>query len=288
MVETTNPSPDPEPPPKAPIPKDKPAPLNVPAKLYSFDVRVTAFFTTFYGFHVLAVAGDPRHNGIVQIALLAGTAIATFLAINQIPPGKEFAYLITRIALIAIFSAGAFDLMNGDILLYLTAAQIFVILGSSRGVVALVVAVVVAFIPRGTDALFEQLLHGQLQLSNLSWLYDWNGHGTTASIVALLGCGGYALEKVREHAKKTESTDQTSRKFFDESSNSSTKAKSEWTEVEQLLCDVEEHLIAYENSKSSTVITDTAGTTQSKNELERAEQLTLEAIELTKSTNAFP
>lgn len=183
----------------APKPTPKPGPLpDLPAKLLSIDIRGSILFTGFYLVHTWIVAGDPAHNAAFQTILLVASLIAGYLAATHRPPGKEDIYYCARILFITLFTIGSFDLINGDLLLFLTSAEIFVLLGTQRGVMPFLLAEVASFVPRGTDQLMAAVASGKLSFSDIGWLYDWNGHATTASIVALLGVGGYAYARMRE------------------------------------------------------------------------------------------
>lgn len=203
----------------APKPTPKPAPLpDLPAKLLSIDTRVTILFTGFYMIHTWIVAGDPAHNAAFQTILLGASLMAGYLAATHRPPGKEDIYYCARILFITLFTIGSFDLINGDFLLFLTSAEIFVLLGTQRGVMPFLLAEVASFVPRGTDQLMAAVASGKLSLSDIGWLYDWNGHATTASIVALLGVGGYAYARMRESTPmvSVESTSDSARQITGE------------------------------------------------------------------------
>lgn len=180
-----------------PVPQPKPAGVDFPAKLHNLDLRVLMWFAAFYGYYVFVVAGDPRHNGVLQISSLALITLVTVLAIKQVPPGKELAYMLIRVVLIAFFSFGCLNYVNGDILLYLTAPQLFLVLGKRRGLGPFLLALAAAFFPRGND-LVNETTNWQFDPLATHLMYDWNGHATTASIVALLGAGGYAIQSMRE------------------------------------------------------------------------------------------
>lgn len=183
---------------KSPPTKPAPKALDVPAILYSLDTRVICWFAAYYAFSCFVVEGNSQNRGVLQLLILVAILAVTFLAVRQIPPGKEYVYMVIRLALIVCFSAGAWNMVNGDVLLYLTAPQLLIFLGTSRGATALVLAIAAAFMPRGTDELVSALLTGRFHLSDLPLLYDWNGHCTTASIVAILGSGAYAVQAIRE------------------------------------------------------------------------------------------
>ncbi|MBY0546711.1 MAG: hypothetical protein K2W95_05435 [Candidatus Obscuribacterales bacterium] len=179
-------------------PEPPPLLLNLPANLLKIDVRISILFTGFYLVHTWIVAGDPARNAALQTILLVASLIAGFLGATGRPPGKEDICYGARILFITLFTIGSFDLINGDLLLFLTAAEIFVLLGTQRGIMPFLLAEVASFVPRGTDQLMAAVASGKLSLSDIGWLYDWNGHATTASIVALLGVGSYAYARMRE------------------------------------------------------------------------------------------
>lgn len=183
-----------------PTPK---APADFPSKLFFLDIRAFFFFAGFYLFHAWIVAGNPAGNVAIQALWLLGSVLATWLAANHKPPGKEAFWFCARIFLITLFSIGAFDSLNGDVLLFLTAAELFVVLGTAGGTGPFLLTVAAALVPRGTDQLIPAIASGKFSMQQLGWLYDLNGHCTTASIIALLGGAGFAYAKIRESMTQT-------------------------------------------------------------------------------------
>ena len=181
--------------PKAPAPKPLP---DFPAKLFAIDMRASIFFGAFYLVHAWVITGNPAHNAVLQTIWLLTSLLVTYLAATRRPPGKEDIYYSARILFITLFSIGAFDLINGDLLLFLTSAEVFVVLGTQRGIMPFLLAEVAAFVPRGTDQLLSAIASGKFSTADVGWLYDWNGHATTAAIVALLGVGSYAYARMSE------------------------------------------------------------------------------------------